>query len=226
MPYFETAANWFYNNPCYTSMESHATIKNCANNCCYMYNETNNPVYLSKAFDYLEKASEYFEKMHAAMPDSLELAKIRLKYQNDCLCLIYVNLYIAEKKYTLADEYLEKFRLSKLEFERKSNTPLIADTATYHKNYAFLKYEAGEYEQAKKALESAYERYLCLFGKTARTINILETLIKCCIKLKDHEDANKYLSTAIEYASAVFTDNHPTLIRLSDFRREIAEIIT
>lgn len=214
MPYYEIASKWFYDNPCYTTRNSHATMRNCASNCYYMYEKTKDQLYLRKALDYLKNASVYAEKMIEATSHAPESFKMRLKYQNDCLCLIYFNLYVIDKKYDLANECLEKFKQIVLEFESKSGESLVTDMATYYKNYALLKYEVGEYEKSKEAWEEAYKRYLHSFGKTSRTINILEKLVMCCIKLNDYEEANKYLSLAIESASAIFTEDHPTLVRL------------
>ena len=130
-------------------------------------------------------------------------------------------MYIEEKNFVLARKCIEKYKQVVEDFQNVSKSP-TADMAGYYRHLAILEYELEHYLEAREALKEAHRLYLHYFSnKNPRMISILEELIMCCIKLNDYEEANKYFSLAIESASAIFTKDHPTLVRLIKQKKSI-----
>ena len=223
LPYYKTTADWFIENPCYSSREAQATIQNCGNLYYYLYKQTHDPVDLKNAHDYLDKNVAYGKKMIEATTQESEHFRVYLKYQNDCICRDYFKLYVEEKNFVLARKCLEKFKQVVEDFQNVSKSP-NADMAGYYRHLATLEYELEHYLEAREALKEAHRLYLHYFSnKNPRMISILEELIMCCIKLNDYGEANKYFSLAIESASAIFTKDHPTLVKLKKIKQDITE---
>lgn len=226
LPYYQAAADWFFENPCYTTRLSHDVIWSCANLLHVLYKETKDPEYLEKSWEYLEKGTIYGQNMIAATSHMSETFQLYAKYQVGCMSRGYLNLYMDEKNYALAEEYLEKYRVTVEEF---SATPLgnNADIASYYHKLGDLKYQTGDYQESKAALETAYRIYLRFFSvKNARNIDILEELADCCVKLQDYPGALQYLTTALENAQAIFTSDHPTLMRLQQTHKQVTQACT
>ena len=55
-------------------------------------------------------------------------------------------------------------------------------------------------------------------------IEVLEELVQSCVKLGYFVEANNYLSLAIEDASAIFTEAHPTRTRLIKQQEKISSM--
>jgi len=221
LPYYEKAADWFYNHACYETRESHDVFIRCADVCYYIYEKNKNKSYLEKAFDYLNKASEYGAEMLKASESKSEHFQTHFKYQLGCTSRNYLRLYLAEQKYEMAEKCLENYLKVVTEFSKASTTP-DADMAGYYRYMAMLKFETGEYDLAYEALKKSFDLYLNYFSaKTPRMIDVLENLALCCIKLKKREEANRYLYLAIEGATEIFTNNHPTFLRLADLKHQL-----
>ena len=221
LPYYKTTADWFIENPCYSSREAQATIQNCGNLYYYLYKQTHDPVDLKNAHDYLDKNVAYGKKMIEATTQESEHFRLHLKYQNDCICRDYFKLHVEEKNFVLARKCLEKYKQVVEDFQNVSKSP-NADMAGYYRHLATLEYELEHYLEAREALKEAHRLYLHYFSNNnPRMISILEELIMCCIKLNDYEQANKYLTLAIEGASTIFTEDHPTLLRLRELSKSM-----
>lgn len=221
LPYYEAAADWFYHNPRYDTRESHDVFRSCADVCTYIYQQKNDKQYLEKSHKYLQMATEYGEQMLEHTADRSDQFRLYLKYQIDCTSRQYFKLYLAEGKYELAEECLNKLLQAVKWFEKATSTP-NADMLSYYRGLSHLKYATGCYSEALDAQKEAYRLYLCYFSaQNAMTIRSLEDLARCCAKLNDFEEAEKYLSLAIKEASALFTENHPSLVRLYKLQEEI-----
>lgn len=224
LPYYQAAADWFFENPCYTTRESHDVIRSCADLLQVLYQKTGDTAYLKKSREYLEKASVYGQAMIEASADASETFKRHLKYQVDCMSRGYLRLYMAEQNYELAEEYLEKFKVAIEDFS-KATGELNADWSSYYHHLGRSRYRTENYQEAKAALEESYRIYLHFFSqKNPRMIEILEELADCCIKLNDYPSAELHLTTALESAQAIFTKDHPTLMRLRDTRKKMATL--
>lgn len=221
LPYYETAADWFYHNPCYDTRESHDVFRSCADVCTYIYQLKGDKQYLEKSHKYLQMGTEYGEQMLEHAAERSEEFRTYLKYQIDCTSRQYFKLYLAEGKYDLAEVCLNKLLQAIEWFEKATSTP-NPDRASYYRCLSQLKYATGSYREALDAQKEAYPLYLRYFSaQNAMTIRVLEDLARCCVKLNDFEEAEKYLSLAIEKASALFTENHPSLVRLYKLQEEI-----
>lgn len=222
LPYYLTAADWFFQNPFYTSRESHDVIRSCAGLLLALYLKEGNPDYLEKAREYLEKATLYGHNMIAASVNASDTFQLNLAYQVACMSRSRLRLHLAEQNYATAENDLAEFKTAIEKFSAATGQ-FNADWSSYYHHLGQLKHRTGHLQEAKTALEESYQIYLRYFShKNPRMIEILEELMDCCIAMEDHHCAAQYLATALDSARAIFTKDHPTLLRLQETRKNLS----
>lgn len=226
MKYYTAAADWFYNQKsCYTkTREVHDHIRGCADIYYYMYRQTQNPSYRDATFEYLKKSEKYGQRMLEETANASETYIAYLKYQINGTCRNYFKIYIDDNDFGKAEECLRTYYQAIQEFSKFSSAP-DADIAGYYRHLSQLQYAKGDYQEALDNFRESYRLYQAYFSsKNPRIIQILEELTKCYIKLGDYENAQKYISMAIENAAAIYTNDHPRLTGLRECEREISSV--
>lgn len=190
--------------------------------CAIDYNQTHNQASIDTAlecFKLFEETSDDFYQYNLK-EDGSNLYNV--KFHIDSISRAYIKLYFATENYVAAEEELLKFKKAIDEHCLGVGETAKVDMASWFHNYGKLNFIRGNYDAAIEALKESYQTYYKFFSlKNVRVIQVLEESAICFMKLNNFQEADKYLTLAIEGASAVFTEDHPSLIRLRELRKSI-----
>ncbi len=221
LPCYKTVADWFIDNPCYTSREAQSSIQGCGNAFYYMYKISNDLSDLKNAYNYYDKYVEYGKKMLETAKNKSEDSYFYLNYQNDCICRNYFRLYLEEGRYDEAEKCIKKYKNSIEEFQTHFGSR-AADMADYCMLNAKLEMALHNFEKAFDLLDQAFRTYTEFFSeKNPRTIEILENITICCMETRKYEEAKFFVSKAMENSQKIYVDDHPVVLRLKELKSKL-----
>lgn len=218
--YLKKSADWFIENPNYSSREAHSVIQLCGDACIALYEKNHIYSYLEDAYYYTEKYSDYGRKMLDCTEEESELFKTQLKYQLALINRTYFKMYLREKKYDEAERALNDFREAIGTYIAESKITEFVDMAALYRDLGILNFEKQLYNDAILALEESYKVYRKFFSdRNGRVIGVVDLLIQCYLQVGNKAEAKKYIEIISEIAKSIYTKEHPIFSQIHEYKR-------
>ena len=219
--YINKVVEWCISSKSYHTQVGHESLMLYGELCVIDYNRTHNQASINTALEYFklfEDTSDVFYQ-HNLKKDESNLYNV--KFHIDSISRAYIKLYFATENYIAAEEELLKYKKAIEEHYLGVGETAKVDMASWFQKYGRLNFIRENYNTAIEALKESYQIYYKFFSlKNVRVIQVLEEIAVCFMKLNNFQEADKYLTLAIEGASAVFTEDHPTLVRLLELKKQ------